>query len=205
MFKSNPAKNLISKSVETKMLQSTYASAGGKSKIPDEYNSIFSDKEKKYKINNHVQYITDFNIIYSNPQQIRLYQIANLYTKCTQKSYEISEKQNYRLEMASQNIEFFTVPIRIKAKAYLVHNSNKYFEQKAIQKSIEDKKEYQILYNKVLEELKKDNISFRIAETEEHLQLTGLKFLQNQQNEESINNTTSYMQPLQIPYEEKDN
>lgn len=153
-----------------------YASLAGRSTIPKEQN-IFTKEELKHLINNHIQLITDFNLIYEDPTQIKLYQIGTLFTKPIKGSYNVSKVKNYTLEEKPQELKFFKNVIPVKYDLHVIAKSKEYFQHKETRKIIEETIEYKEMFNKVLKKFKLKNIKVRPALNEEEMISTGLEIL----------------------------
>ena len=151
-----------------------YAGFAGKSKL----GTKFINKEETV-INSHQQYITDFSIIYENPNDIQLYQIGTLFTNPNKNSYNVSNEKNYKFEDKTQQIKFFDKVIPVNANVHIVKNSMKYFDNSEIKQNVENNDTYKKLFNQVLEELKAKGIKYKIAETSEDFQQTGFNILKN--------------------------
>lgn len=124
-------------------------------------------------INYHAQYITDFNIIYENPEDIKLYSIATLHTSPVKKSYTISSNENYKFENKPQQIQFHKQHVQIKDKLHIIKNSKKYFEDSNVKENIEKLPEYKEMFDNVIGELKSQAIKFRIAQNTADFSITG--------------------------------
>ena len=157
-----------------------YASFCGKSKIPKEYDNFDKDT-KQNLIANHFQLITDFNLIYENPEDIRLYQIGTLFTNPRKTSYTLSKIENYKAENKPQEIQFLHKPIPVIGTAFKANDSEVYFNKAEIKNKIEDHTAYKKLFDVVMKELKESNITVREALSHEE-QFTGYHILLNQKN-----------------------
>jgi hypothetical protein len=156
-----------------------YAGVAGKTKFSTDQSIEFSTKIKRSLINNHAQLITDFDLIYENPDNIRVYAIGTLHTKPHNYSVEISKVQNYSLENKTQQIRFFTKPKQIKNDIYLLEKSKRYFSDINIKSRIESSQEYKELFGIVLKELSDLNIKVRSITKEDNIESTGLNVLLN--------------------------
>jgi hypothetical protein len=154
-----------------------YASFAGKSKLTKETKSQFSKEDIKTVVNNHAQYITDFNLIYENPEEILLYQIGTLHTTPVTNSHNISQEENYLGDKSIQQINFFKTPIRVNNDVHFIKKSMQYFNNKEVKTKVETNDMYKLLFDQVLEELKRNNIKYKIASTQEEMQYTGLNIL----------------------------
>jgi hypothetical protein len=192
------SKNIILNRTQVHFVKAKYAAVVAKSKIEEQDKDPNKMIQKKLH-NIHAQLITDFNVIYDNPKQIRLFQIATLHTKSSCKSHNLSDAKNYREQEAPQKITFFPKPLLIKDKLHFVKNSDNYFNKKDIKNVLESNEEYKKLFNKVLDELKSKQIGHRIATIEKDYLLTGFNILVSSQNNNYDKNT--YMQILNINHE----
>ena len=171
-----------------------YASVSGKSRLDD--RNIFDKKTAKELINNHAQLCTDFNIIYSNLDDIRVYSLGTLITKpVLGKSFTISKSKNYLQEKKTQEIIFFKKPLLVKNNLHVIKKSKEYFENNTIRDVLESTKDYKMLFDQVIEELNSKNIKYKLAVTEEEKTLTGLNILLKSFDFQEKDN---YMQTLLI-------
>ena len=83
-----------------------------------------------------MQLITDFNLIYKNIEQIKLYSIRSLHTKPTENFYPISENENYRFEHKNQYITFFRKIYIVDHKLHFLKDSKKYNKKHRICKRL---------------------------------------------------------------------
>ena len=173
----------------------TYAASAGKFKFSKEQTNDFSKQIKKDLINNHSQFITDFNIIYENPDNINLYAIASLHTKSTITSHKISSSQNYNFENKPQEIQFHEKSAVVTGNLHLVKNSKKYFDNTEIKKNIENTQEYKKLFDNVIQELQAKGIKYRVAENDQDNSLTGFNVLLKRN---ILSNTNELLETLKI-------
>lgn len=165
-----------------------YACFAGKGKSTSNQTKIFSSVEQKELVNAHAQLVTDFNLIYDNPKEIRLYAIGTMITKPIGGSTELSPGQNYKFENKSQQVKFFNKPIEIQDKVYIIKKSRNYFDEPSIKKKLESADEYKVLFSHVLKELKVSQIKVRLAKDNDDILKTGYNVLLNTENIDNKNN-----------------
>ena len=162
-------KKTANKFVTLSCPQRGYAAVAGKYKYIPPNNYEFD----KHLINQHAQYITDFNIIYENPKDIQLFSIGTLHTTPEKNSSTISYTQNYRFQNKPQQIQYHQKPLHITDKLNIIKNSKKYFDDIKVKENIEKVPQYKAMFTNVMEELKAKGIKFRIAQNREDFSLTG--------------------------------
>ena len=179
IIKQNPS--LVRLPYEERIKVRSYAHIAGKNKLSTEAKTAFKNPEEEKIHNIHAQLITDFNLIYKNPIEIRLYSIGTLFTKSNKNSYNITNNKNYNLEDKSQQVRFEKFPKQIKNDLHIIKNSSKYFCDNNVKKKIESTEEYKAMFNKVMEELKTSNIQVRLADISNAVELseTGYNVLIN--------------------------
>lgn len=175
--------------------QREYAAIAGKSKIPKEHNT-FDKSTWRNLMANHIQLITDFNLIYENPKDIRLYQIGTLITRPNKTSYNISQTENFMGKSSSQDLDLLSKPILVTNTIFKVEGSDYYFNQSEIKARIEENSQYKEMFNNVLAELKEKNIGVKVANKLEE-KLTGYHILAKTMAS-SDGKSNSYLQELPI-------
>ena len=171
----------------------TFASIAGKYKQKEfvENNAFI---KKVY--NNHAQYITDFNLIYEDPKDIRLYSIASLHTQPVKESHTISTNQNYKFEAKPQEIQFHKSPTWVKNDLHIVKDSQQYFDNPDIKKNVEKFAEYKYLYDQVIKELNEKSIKYRVAQSPEDHTQTGFNVFVNTYK---LSSTNKLLDKLTLP------
>lgn len=92
---------------------------------------------KNVSANGHVQLITDFNLIYENPNNTKLYQIGTLFTKPTSTFFTLLQTENYNTENKTQRWGVFEEAILVENKLYFVKSSRVYLDKPSIIEALE--------------------------------------------------------------------
>lgn len=159
--------------------KATYATFAGKAKL----NKSIVDEDRAL-INPHAQCLTDFDLVYANPKDIKIYAIGSLITASSpeKKSIELSNTINYTQEKSSQNMVFLDKPLEIRRKFVLFNKSKEYFDTRSIQYNLKESPVYKNFKEQVIKDLTSRNIMFYEATTEEDFGNTGFNALVKQQD-----------------------
>lgn len=180
LIKYNSATSLgIQSSLFNKIEHKFYANLAAKHKYKENELEIYSEKEIQRILNKHLQLVTDFNLIYTNPSEIKLYSIGTLHTNYEKGSYCISKLQNYSLRDKPQHIKFYQKPIEVKTNLYIMNKSYQYFKDNEIKNKVEALSQYKQAYTCVIGELNSLGISIKKLIVKQSLNLRVFTFLQS--------------------------